>query len=70
MDIFILDELCLNILQVASLLPDEAFTVVRKSFDARKVCSVCDLFCYLPELYVDDMILWGFCSSQIYYLVT
>lgn len=26
-------------LQVASLLPEEAFTVVRKSFDARKVSS-------------------------------
>ena len=25
------------VLQVASMLPDEAFTVIRKSFDARKV---------------------------------
>lgn len=27
------------ILQVASMLPEEAFSVVRKSFDARKVCD-------------------------------
>lgn len=37
-------------LQVASMLPEEAFSVVRKSFDARKVCE--DLILLIGEVII------------------
>lgn len=49
----------LPLFQVASMLPSEAFTVVRKSFDARKVCYM-GIFPFLIHFWRWSLREWSF----------
>lgn len=49
----------LPLFQVASMLPSEAFTVVRKSFDARKVCYM-GIFPFLIHFWRWSLRKWSF----------